>query len=83
MKMVTEEASKLPFSYWQDKYAATHGASPSERDPETNWPTPTNQEDEKPPTSSWIGKTETQSHHKPHYQKSAPELGENRGTWVA
>lgn len=49
-----------------NKQLGTHGARPSERNPETTLATSIHQANKKISTSEWVEKDETYSHHKSH-----------------
>ena len=66
-----------PFSHGHTECIDTHGAIPSERNPENSWVIPTHWVNEKISTLKQIGKTETHSHHKPHCQHSTKQSGRN------
>ena len=58
-KTVTKEAPELTFSSGYTESKATHRATPSERNLEASWETPTHQVKKKTSAVKWVGKVET------------------------
>ena len=58
-KIGTQEAPVLASSYWLTISTKAHGATPSERNLEASWETPTHQVKKKTSAVKWVGKVET------------------------